>query len=257
MSCRFTVALCLSIWAVNISLAQETIELVIDQSRSSVVITLPDFGDDDISSITGTAVVELDTAEAPFSTARLTELNMTMADGFTIVNPIASVAVNENGANVFFAEIGPTGIVNSENQFDQFSNLFGITGMAFVSSGLFNSEIDLATVDPIPFDIAGATLSTNENQLTLTTDIFLNAEVEFLVFSTPLTIEGEIVMTGELPASSVLGDINCDGVVDLFDVGPFVDLLTQMQFDPKADINGDAMVDLLDVQPFVELLAGG
>ena len=53
-----------------------------------------------------------------------------------------------------------------------------------------------------------------------------------------------------------LGDINCDGAVDLLDVGPFVDLLGNGEFMDKADINQDGVVDLLDVGPFVALLSG-
>jgi hypothetical protein len=62
------------------------------------------------------------------------------------------------------------------------------------------------------------------------------------------------------------GDMNCDGVVDGFDIQPFVLALT----DPDAyeslypdcnvlngDINGDGAVDGFDIQPFVELLTGG
>ena len=55
----------------------------------------------------------------------------------------------------------------------------------------------------------------------------------------------------------LVGDVNCDGNIDLLDVAPFVDLLTAGGFDPKADINDDGNVDLLDVAPFVELLTGG
>ena len=52
----------------------------------------------------------------------------------------------------------------------------------------------------------------------------------------------------------LLGDINCDGVVDLLDVAPFVDLITNGGFSTKADINLDGVVDLLDVAPFINLL---
>ncbi len=55
----------------------------------------------------------------------------------------------------------------------------------------------------------------------------------------------------------LLGDVNCDGLVDLLDVGPFVDLVTSGGFSEKADINGDGLVNLLDVGPFVALLTGG
>ena len=62
-----------------------------------------------------------------------------------------------------------------------------------------------------------------------------------------------------------LGDLNCDGTVDGFDIQPFVLALT----DPAAyqsaypdcdwllaDINGDGSVDGFDIQPFVQLLTG-
>ena len=55
----------------------------------------------------------------------------------------------------------------------------------------------------------------------------------------------------------LLGDVNCDGVVTLLDVGPFVDAITSGIFNPKADINGDGTVDLLDIDPFVNILTGG
>ena len=54
----------------------------------------------------------------------------------------------------------------------------------------------------------------------------------------------------------LLGDVNCDGVVDLLDVQPFVALITGGGFSVKADINMDGVVDLLDVAPFVDLLTG-
>ena len=54
----------------------------------------------------------------------------------------------------------------------------------------------------------------------------------------------------------ILGDVNCDGAVDLLDVTPFVQLLTSGVYVAKADINEDGSLDLLDVTPFVELLGG-
>lgn len=63
---------------------------------------------------------------------------------------------------------------------------------------------------------------------------------------------GEELVVGGKPI--LLGDVNCDGAVDLLDVQPFVDLLTQGGFLDKADMNQDQAVDLLDVQPFVDAL---
>ena len=60
-----------------------------------------------------------------------------------------------------------------------------------------------------------------------------------------------------IPIESTLGDVNCDGVVDLLDVATFIDLLTGGGFDAKADFNGDGAVNLLDVSPFAQILGGG
>ena len=65
-------------------------------------------------------------------------------------------------------------------------------------------------------------------------------------------------LNGEsLLGDGILGDVNCDGFVDLLDVAPFVDLVTNGEFSAKADLNLDGNVDLLDVAPFVDLLVGG
>ena len=53
----------------------------------------------------------------------------------------------------------------------------------------------------------------------------------------------------------IIGDVNCDGMVDLLDVAPFVSLIQSGAYMPKADINGDGELDLLDVSPFVDLLS--
>ena len=52
----------------------------------------------------------------------------------------------------------------------------------------------------------------------------------------------------------LLGDVNGDGVVNLLDVDPFVQLIANGEFNKAADINGDGIVNLLDVAGFVELL---
>ena len=66
----------------------------------------------------------------------------------------------------------------------------------------------------------------------------------------------EMTFTGEVD-DVLIGDINCDGEINLLDVTPFVEILTgQQPPTAKADINGDGAVDLLDVTPFVDLLTG-
>jgi hypothetical protein len=62
------------------------------------------------------------------------------------------------------------------------------------------------------------------------------------------------------------GDLNCDGLINAFDIDPFVLALT----DPAAyglaypncdfllaDTDGDGLVNACDIDPFVILLTGG
>jgi hypothetical protein len=61
-----------------------------------------------------------------------------------------------------------------------------------------------------------------------------------------------------------LGDANCDGLTDNFDITPFVLALTDAYTYwqtygciPNCDVNIDGAVDNFDITPFVALLAGG
>ena len=72
------------------------------------------------------------------------------------------------------------------------------------------------------------------------------------------TVHGDFTYVGYVESGEVLlGDINCDGVVNLLDVGPFISLLSNGEFSPKADFNQNGVVNLLDVQPFITVLSGG
>jgi hypothetical protein len=69
----------------------------------------------------------------------------------------------------------------------------------------------------------------------------------------------------ECGASFAIGDLNCDGAVDAFDIEPFIAALT----DPNgysarwpncdrnlADVNGDGAIDAFDIEAFINLLVG-
>ena len=75
-------------------------------------------------------------------------------------------------------------------------------------------------------------------------------------FITPINyVDGKYGTDGEaliVGASDILlGDVNCDGQVDLLDVQPFVDLLVDGEYSVKADMNQDGLLDLLDVDEFI------
>ena len=66
-----------------------------------------------------------------------------------------------------------------------------------------------------------------------------------------------VTLTNFQQGPVVLGDVNLDCLVNLLDVAPFVDRISNGTFQVEADVNEDGLVNLLDVAPFVELLTGG
>ena len=62
-------------------------------------------------------------------------------------------------------------------------------------------------------------------------------------------------LTVTLDSSVLLGDVNLDGVVDFFDIQPFIDSAAQA-FQAEADIDGNGVVDFFDIAPFIALLSG-
>ena len=118
----------------------------------------------------------------------------------------------------------------------------------------FATDVAVANIQEFPapttFDISALTGVSEPVELR----IYFSGAGTFSDLGTAGTSSG-LIFTGNVASSDfVLGDINCDGEVNLLDVTPFVDLLTSGMFLDKADINGDGSVDLLDVGPFVDLL---
>lgn len=84
------------------------------------------------------------------------------------------------------------------------------------------------------------------------------------------TVAGSVELHGGfwpgLLRHRLVGDMNCDGAVNNFDIDPFVFALTdatmyEMMFPGcdilAGDINQDGMVNNFDIDPFVSLLTGG
>ena len=66
----------------------------------------------------------------------------------------------------------------------------------------------------------------------------------------------DATLTVTLTAPFLLGDVNMDGVVDFFDIAPFIELLSSQTFQAEADIDGNGVVDFFDIQPFIDILSG-
>ena len=65
----------------------------------------------------------------------------------------------------------------------------------------------------------------------------------------------DLVLEPAYDFAPLLGDINLDGVINLLDVYPFIDLLSNGTYQLEADMNSDGSVNLLDVDAFIDALS--
>jgi hypothetical protein len=103
--------------------------------------------------------------------------------------------------------------------------------------------------------------------MTHTADIKIIAWAQEPQSSSPPSNRAEVFQAGIMPwplPEMPLGDANCDGLTDNFDITPFVLALTDPYTYwqtygclPNCDVNLDGAVDNFDITPFVALLAGG
>ena len=134
-------------------------------------------------------------------------------------------------------------------------NIVGGTGMLLENTGpvFFDTGYDFSSAaflfGQIDFEVTGQPGDAVNIQMTRGASMIVHNEVAL----DPDLGSFRLVVTEAL----LLGDINCDGVVNLLDVGPFVDLIANGLFSAKADFDGDGSVNLLDVGPFVDALSGG
>ena len=87
----------------------------------------------------------------------------------------------------------------------------------------------------------------------------VNSETEMEVdvdFGEEYQVQLQFSPDSYLIVPQIAGDVNADCSVDLLDVQPFVDALTNDFYDVAADVNGDGDDNLLDVFFFVQAILG-
>ena len=89
----------------------------------------------------------------------------------------------------------------------------------------------------------------------LTTDGSGNLEIT-VTKSVQLFIAGLTLTASSDAPETLLGDANCDGVVNFLDIAPFIALLSNNEFKAEADLDGSGDVDFLDIAPFIAALSG-
>ncbi|MBN2446305.1 MAG: hypothetical protein JXO22_06255, partial [Phycisphaerae bacterium] len=138
-------------------------------------------------------------------------------------------------------------------------------------------DIDNVTTPDAPFVLEGG-LTTGIGAQPATLDFsFDTAGMSSGSFSTLVGItvsdedipgESNTLLTLTLTVNiggSVVGDMNCDGATDVFDIDAFVLALTdQVGYEmaypecarDRADVNTDGLVDVFDIDAFVDLISG-
>ncbi len=233
----------------------QPIELTVNSAESSITFTI--LGNSDSSSLSGTGIIELTPPGEPFETAQIQALELTIADGFSIgfLGGLVSASAEPGVVSVTLINVGPPGVVDSGGQFDQPGNEAALAGSVEIFDPLnLAGGTGTLLLDGItgPVDIIDAAVDAKGIALTVGANINLELPVTDTI---NIIVDGSAVLTGKLPPP-VLGDVNCDGAVDLDDVDPFVKAIASSTYLDKADINGDLLVNLLDVDPFVAILAG-
>ena len=69
---------------------------------------------------------------------------------------------------------------------------------------------------------------------------------------------GPIVLTVTAGAvdNPLLGDVNLDGIVNFFDIQPFIDRLTSGEYQAEADVDTNGVVNFFDIAPFITSALG-
>ncbi len=112
-----------------------------------------------------------------------------------------------------------------------------------------DSSIAFLTGDEFVYSVTAnfAVTTLAFSDLIVGTHINPDGELDEIFGTTTIVVEGE---------KTLLGDVNCDGLINLLDVDPFVILLSRGGFSEKADMNEDGSVNLLDVDLFIAALSG-
>lgn len=198
-----------------------------------------------LSDIATGAFIDVETSEdgvIEFTSAETLEFDILVSG--SVVGPRWGDAVGSTGTVEpnFIDELGAFTIVSG-------SGMTAMnTGPVFFDQG-FDFGVNAFLFARIDFDVVGEAGDT----VNLTTGPGATGIVHEGQLLAPLIGSYTI---GVSESKILVGDVNCDGAINLLDVAPFVDLISNGTFSDKADINGDGQVDLLDVEPFILLLNG-
>ena len=143
--------------------------------------------------------------------------------------------------------------------FDVFYRTTGTGGTWFRDAGQNNIDLLFSDLDPLNPD--------PENQVADSGFIDLNSaldnasQIEIIISdfanegNNELEIDNIEIVANPVAVKVCLGDVNMDGVVNFFDIAPFIELLSAQTFKAEADIDSNGVVDFFDIAPFILILS--
>ena len=183
-------------------LSADTAFLTVDSTQS--VATIEIGGSSDTSSVAGSVAIDLRPPTDPFGTARITEIDGTLVDGFNIQFLGGLVTVSADPGDIVFTmlEAGPAANVDVNGQFSQLGNLAQSSGEIQVFDPLNlvggTRTVELSELGPGPFDIVDAQLELNGNTLTLSGAFAITFDVADGITA---SIDASLVAVGDLPTA--------------------------------------------------------
>ena len=237
----------------------QSIPLTIDSTQSSVSISIS--GITSSSPLSGNATLEIQSSGPPAGNAQITELNLVLEQGLSFSFFFGVVTVSSSPGDVTLSMVTPgTAGTVTGNSFDQLANSLALSGNLNVSDPLGfaggNQTFDLSELELGPVDFNSINISQSGDVITINSIATIMEMVNFGVGDMPLVVDVTYVSTGMVPETTLLGDVNLDGVVDFLDISPFILILSTSEFQTEADIDQNDVVNFLDISPFIILLSG-
>ena len=230
----------------------QIIPLTFDPTQSSADVTIA--GNLSSSQLSGTATLDIQNLNPPSGSAQITQLDITADEGlsYSFFLGFVSASTSPGDVTISITNPGAPGSL-SGTSFDQLANVIAIDGDLTISDPLGfaggNQTLDLSTIAIAPFDIASINVTQSGNTITVSNSFTFTESLELGELELAVTY----VATGVVPVV-LSGDVNLDGVVDFFDIAPFIELLNNQSFQTEADIDMNQVVDFFDITPFIEIL---
>ena len=132
---------------------------------------------------------------------------------------------------------------------------FPIADLDVESGGTVNFIGTAFAIDGTPINLVEGTPTIITDRGVLTGTLADGETVEFnLNAVAPDSFDAGSTISVALAPSVLLGDVNLDGIVNFLDISPFIQRLSNQEFQAEADINEDGFVTFLDISPFIQTL---